>query len=125
MTIDLQHVDDALDARSEDYAKVVIIDRVQLAPAWRGLGGVGRLLTARLLRWVCNDPRLVAVLPFPIDLDRALRKDNSAFEPALSKYAAPGQRARIPPHHQPTVDHGPADGTHENAVIQLEKAFNL
>ncbi|MBE8516422.1 hypothetical protein ILP97_02635 [Amycolatopsis sp. H6(2020)] len=113
MTIDLQHVEDvhdALDARSEDYAKfiplfggcdqfgfvtlqddledqveslgthVVIVDRVQLAPAWRGLGGIGRLLTARLLRWVCNDPRLVAVLPFPINLDRALLKDNSIFE---------------------------------------------
>ncbi|WP_410583766.1 hypothetical protein [Amycolatopsis sp. lyj-108] len=72
LTIDLQHVDDvhdALDARSgrdqfgfvtlqnglEDQIQslgshVVIIDRVRLAPAWRGLGGVGRLLTARLLR---------------------------------------------------------------------------
>jgi hypothetical protein len=31
---------------------VVIIDRARIAPAWRGLGGVGRLLISRPLRWV-------------------------------------------------------------------------
>lgn len=145
----------ALDARSEDYARfiplfggrdqfgfvtlrddledgveslgsnVVIIDRVQLAPAWRGLGGVGRLLTARLLRWVCADPRLVAVLPFPIDLDRALLEDDSAFEPALEKvrrtWAALG--------FQPAIDQlwimDPAIGTHHNAVTQIEQSLGL
>jgi len=154
----LQHVQDihdALDARSEDYAKfiplfgsrdqfgfvrlrddlddqsesigthVVIIDRAQLAPAWRGLGGVGRLLTARLLRWVCTDPRLVTVLPFPIDLDRALLKDNSIFEPALERvrrtWAALGFR--------PTIGQlwimDPADGTHHNAITQIEKTLGI
>jgi hypothetical protein len=73
---------DALDARSADYAnfmpmfrhsdtfgvvdlvpeldeklvcgggEVVIIDRVRLAPAWRQLGGVGRLLAPRCIKWV-------------------------------------------------------------------------
>ncbi|OLZ57589.1 hypothetical protein BS330_14880 [Amycolatopsis keratiniphila subsp. nogabecina] len=90
--------------------------RVQLAPAWRGLGGVGRLLTARLLRWICTDPRLVAVLPFPIDLDRGLLKDDSIFEPALEKvrrtWAALG--------FQPATDQlwimDPADGAHESTI---------
>ena len=38
------------------------MDRVWLAPAWRG-PGAGRLLTARLLGWVCPDPtsRLAAI----------------------------------------------------------------
>ncbi|WP_410659890.1 hypothetical protein [Amycolatopsis sp. lyj-112] len=150
-----QNIHVALDARSEDYARfiplfggrdqfgfvtlrddledeveslgshVVILDRVQLAPAWRGLGGVGRLLTARLLRWVCADPRLVAVLPFPIDLDRALLEDDSAFEPALEKvrrtWAALG--------FQPAIEQlwimDPAIGTHHNAVTQIEQSLGL
>lgn len=106
---------DALDARSEDYAHfiplfgntesfgqldlndeledrlealgshVVIIDRARLAPAWRGLGGVGRLLTGRLLRWVSADPRVIAVHPFPIDLDMEQRQNSTVFKPALEQ----------------------------------------
>jgi hypothetical protein len=89
---------DALDARSADYehfvplfrngsvasgylnpkldeqleaaggTRVVIIDRVTLAPAWRGIGGVGRLLIAGLLEWVAGGARMVATHPFPTDL---------------------------------------------------------
>lgn len=103
----------ALDARSQDYAnflpmfgdqgdygevelageleeslnaggsQVVILDRVRLAPAWRGCGGVGRLLTIRLLRWVCDDPRAVALKPFPIDLDKEQKKDKATFDKAM------------------------------------------
>lgn len=109
------NVIDALDARSGDYEhfvplfgrhrsfgvleldgeleeklepggiQVVIVDRVRLASAWRGLGGVGRLLTGRLLRWVCAEPRVVAVHPFPIDLDEGARQDPAVFEPALAR----------------------------------------
>ncbi|OXM59317.1 hypothetical protein CF165_48410 [Amycolatopsis vastitatis] len=158
LTIDLQHVEDvhdALDARSEDYAKfiplfggrdqfgfvtlradledqieslgthVVIIDRVQLAPAWRGLGGVGRLLTARLLRWVCADPRLVAVLPFPIDLDRALLKDDSVFEPALEQVRRTWAALGFRPDTGRLWVMDPSDGTHQNAVTQIEKTLDL
>lgn len=66
-------------------SRVVIVDRVRLAPAWRGLGGVGRLLTARLLDWVCDDPRVVAVHPFPIELDEDAREDPARFDPALQR----------------------------------------
>lgn len=111
----VEDVFDALDARSQDYAQfiplfgdtesfgqldlneeledsvealgsqVVIIDRARLAPAWRGLGGVGRLLIGRLLRWVSADPRVVAVHPFPIDLDMAERQNDAVFKPALEQ----------------------------------------
>ncbi len=72
-----------LDEKLEGGGEVVIIDRVRLAPAWRQLGGVGRLLTARLLRWICTDPSVVAVNPFPIDIDVEQRLDATVFEPAL------------------------------------------
>ncbi|MET7991945.1 hypothetical protein ABZU76_13625 [Amycolatopsis sp. NPDC005232] len=42
---------------------VVLIGHVVLAPAWRGSGGVGRLLTSRLLQWLCAEPCLIAVAP--------------------------------------------------------------
>ncbi|MBE1467427.1 hypothetical protein [Kibdelosporangium phytohabitans] len=106
---------DALDARSQDYAdfipifgrthsfgilnlvsdleetlepggnRVVIVDRVRLAPAWRGLGGVGRLLTGRLLRWVCDDPQVVVVHPFPTELDQDALDDPAVFDPAMQR----------------------------------------
>ena len=38
------------------------------APAWRGLGGVGRLLIGRMLRWVAGRAALVATHPYPIDI---------------------------------------------------------
>ncbi|GAB3713392.1 hypothetical protein GCM10027598_20690 [Amycolatopsis oliviviridis] len=158
LTVDLQRVEgvhDALDARSEDYAKfiplfggrdqfgfvtlrddledeveslgshVVIIDRVRLAPAWRGLGGVGRLLTGRLLRWICADPRLVAVLPFPIDLDRDLLKDDAAFEPALEKIRHTWASLGFRPATEQLWIMDPAIGTHHNAVAQLEKTLGI
>lgn len=88
----VRNVHDALDARSADYAvfcpmpegpgkpelvgklqeklamsgsQVVLVDRARLATAWRGHGGVGRLLTARLLRWVCPGARAVAPHALP------------------------------------------------------------
>ena len=103
----------ALDARSQDYAnfipmfgergeygqlelaeeleaslngsggQVVLLDRVWLAPAWRGCGGIGRLLTIRLLHWVCDNPQAIALCPFPIDLDEEQKKDDAAFGKAL------------------------------------------
>lgn len=110
----IQSIYDALDARSQDYAgfipmfggrgrygqldlvdeleeslnpggsQVVILDRVQLAPAWRGCGGVGRLLTIRLLHWLCDDPRAVALKPFPIDLDEDQKQDKAVFQEAMT-----------------------------------------
>jgi hypothetical protein len=111
----VQNIYDALDARSGDYAKfipmfgergehgqleladeledslnvggtqVLILDRVGLAPAWRGCGGVGRLLTIRLLRWVCDDPRVIALTPFPVELDDEQRNDKQAFRKGMAR----------------------------------------
>lgn len=52
-------------------ARLVLLDRVELAPAWRGMGGVGRLVVARLLRWLATDTRLVALQPFPTQFSGA------------------------------------------------------
>lgn len=49
-------------------SNLVIIDRVQVAPAWRGAGGVGRLLIATALRWLTHDAAVVAVHPHPYTL---------------------------------------------------------
>jgi hypothetical protein len=46
--------------------RVVLLDR---APAWRGGGGVGRLLTARMLRWLMSDALLVITRPAPFEND--------------------------------------------------------
>jgi len=100
---------DALDARSMDSAafsplvnlgtgelltaiddeynpmgsNLVIIERVRLAPAWRGLGGVGRLLTASALRWIARETKVVAVHPYPIDLGNA-PSDDPRFPDAMA-----------------------------------------
>ena len=104
LTLDLWRIRsayDSLDARSSDYehfaplfdrsgdlglhpdleecltggARAVIIERARLAPAWRGCGGVGRLLLARLLRWTAADAAVVATHPYPIDIPMAQRDD--------------------------------------------------
>lgn len=107
---------EVLDARSADYARfmglfdpddpqelhpdlqevvdggvgsfrVVIVDRVRLASAWRGLGGVGRLLIGRLLPLVTENSLVVATQPFPIDISRneAGEVDSPDFEVELAK----------------------------------------
>ncbi len=97
VTVDLSRVNDladTLDARSSDAAHfmplvqagsgeligevsdeffalgstLVVVDRVQLAAAWRRAGGVGALLTACALRWLTADAQAVAVHPFPFEL---------------------------------------------------------
>lgn len=110
----VQDIYAALDARSQDYAgfipmfgeqgeygevelaeeleeslvdggnQVVILDRVRLAPAWRGCGGIGRLLTIRLLHWVCDGPRAIALKPFPIDLNKEQKKDKATLDKAMA-----------------------------------------
>ncbi len=97
-TIDLDRVDslfDALDSESADSAhflwvaddsqydhlavdfserlegvgsRLVIFDRARVAPAWRGLGGVGRLLTGYALRWVAAGATCVVAQPYPYEL---------------------------------------------------------
>lgn len=74
---------DEVDERWAGHAgRLVLLDRVELAPAWRGMGGVGRLVVARLLRWVAADTRLVALQPFPTQFSGA--GDLPGFEEARS-----------------------------------------
>jgi hypothetical protein len=56
---------------SRRHHGLVLLDRVELAPAWRGMGGVGRLVVARLLGWLAADARLAALQPFPTQFSGA------------------------------------------------------
>lgn len=47
--------------------------------------GFGRLLTARLLGWVCPDPMVVALMPSPIALDEEQQEDEDAFNQEMAK----------------------------------------
>ncbi|WP_063002618.1 N-acetyltransferase [Nocardia mikamii] len=50
--------------------RTILIDRAAIAPAWRGQGGIGRLLISRILRLITADVAVVATIPFPINLYR-------------------------------------------------------
>jgi hypothetical protein len=64
--------DDLVDRLVSDAGRLVIVDQAQVAPAWRGLGGVGRLLVGRCaLAWVTPGALCVAVNPYPIEEDDA------------------------------------------------------
>ncbi len=76
-----QELEDSLEPGG---SQVVILDRVRLAPGWRGCGGVGRLLIIRWLRWLYDDPRAVVLKPFPIDLDDDQKQDNAVFRKAMT-----------------------------------------
>lgn len=148
-------VSEALDARSEDYAKfvplfsetrsfgfvdlvggledetegasgeVLIIDRVRLAPAWRGLGGVGRLLTARVARWASSQPSLVAVHPFPIDLDFADRQDATVFDPAMERVRRVWESLAFKQFDDQIWVMNPILVSHSEAVQRLEVELGL
>jgi hypothetical protein len=60
------------DDRFEAASQAVIVDRAELAAGWRGLGGLGRVLLARGLRWVAGDAMLIALYPFPTEALGAL-----------------------------------------------------
>lgn len=105
--------------------KVVILDRVRLAPAWRGLGGLGRLLTARILQWVCDDPRLVAVQPFPIDLEENKRQDDGAFTPAMQQVRRTWASLGFEPFTEKLWVMDPRKSAYHKAVTQISKDLGL
>lgn len=151
----VQNIYDALDARSEDYAnfipmfgehghygelelveeledllepggsQVVILDRAWLAPAWRGCGGVGRLLTIRLLRWLCDDPRAVALKPFPIDLDEDQKQDEAVFRKAMTTVRRTWKSVGFQPFSDDIWVLDPRTGSYDRTVRRLSKRLGL
>lgn len=105
--------------------QVVILDRVRLAPAWRGFGGIGRLLIARILRWICDDPRLVAVQPFPIDLDSDQRQNDEIFTPALQQVRRTWSSLGFEPFTDNIWIMDPRKSSHHNAVAHLNEQLGL
>ncbi|WP_328582638.1 hypothetical protein [Streptomyces sp. NBC_00370] len=103
--------------------QVVIIDRARIAPAWRGLGGVGRLLIGRLLRWVAGHAALVATHPYPIDIPVGER-DGDARE-AREKAVVQGiwQSLGFAPFCKDVWVMQPYLSAHGDAVERLEAAL--
>jgi len=151
----VEDVVDALDARSSDYehfvpvfggpgrfghvelhpeleamlepggGRVVIVDRVRLAPAWRGLGGVGRLLVARLVSWVCDDPRTVVTNPFPIDLDEVAREDAVRFDSALEQVRRTWRSLAFQPWRDDIWVMDPRKRAHGEAVERIAEGLGV
>lgn len=148
----VKNVYDALDARSADYEvfcslfegprkpelveelqeelatfgpAVVLVDRVRLAPAWRGHGGVGRLLTARLLRWVCTEPRVVALMPSPIALDDKQQEDKAVFDQEMTKVRRTWESLGFKPFGKDILIMDPAMVYHDEAVKKLARELGL
>ena len=63
---------------------LLVIERANLAPAWRGLGGLGRMLIAHALRWEAREAKVIAVHPHPIDLPEGLERDGPRFLEGLA-----------------------------------------
>ncbi|MDK0520558.1 hypothetical protein [Streptomyces sp. ML-6] len=152
LTVDLWRVGSiyvSLDARDADYAhfmplfeeageiglhpdleeglvsgdQIVIIDRVRIAPAWRGLGGVGRLLIGRLLRWVAGQAALVATHPYPIDIPVSERDDTEREAREEAVIQRTWQSLGFEPFREDVWVMQPYLSTHDEAVGRLETAF--
>jgi hypothetical protein len=106
---------------------VVIAERVRLAPAWRGLGGVGRYLFGRMLPLMCCDPVVVAAQPFPLDVDRD--EEGNAKKAALRRGLAQIRRTWKSIGFEPYKDDiwimDPNLVKHEQALTRLERKLNL
>ncbi|MFC9406031.1 hypothetical protein ACFRAA_10075 [[Kitasatospora] papulosa] len=152
LTLDLWRIHriyDSLDSRSSDYehfarlfdssgdmglhaefeecliggTHVVLIDRARLAPAWRGLGGVGRLLIGRLLRWTTDSAALVATHPFPIDIPVDERDDKARLARETSVVQKTWQSLGFEPFHDDLWVMQPHLRPHGDAVQRLENTL--
>jgi hypothetical protein len=106
---------------------VVIAERVRVAPAWRGTGGIGRYLAARLLPYVCPQAAVVATEPFPLDVPRDMsgRADEVAVEPALRQVERTWKSIGFQPYKNGIWIMDPGAGEHERAVARLERSLAL
>ncbi|MGY1898315.1 hypothetical protein [Nocardia gipuzkoensis] len=140
---------DALDAISSDYEKlasavlehdrnslcdaieetlampasrVVLIDRASLEPAFRGQGGVGRLLISYILRHLLGDGDGIAVtLPHPFEVD----SDALEFEAELGKVRHIWQSIGFHPVNDDVWILDSASPTHSAAIERLEKKLGV
>ena len=102
---------------------LAIVERVRIAPAWRGLGGVGRYLAARLFPWMFPDAAVVATQPFPLDVPRDERgtADKEALGPALKQIRRTWESIGFETHKNDIWIMDPNAATHDNAVTELEE----
>ncbi|MEU6709730.1 hypothetical protein [Streptomyces wuyuanensis] len=103
--------------------QVVIIDRVRIAPTWRGLGGVGRLLIGRLLRWVAGHAAIVATHPYPIDIPVGERNDDARVAQEKAAVQGTWQSLGFEPFREDVWVMQPHLSAHDDAVGRLEMAF--
>ncbi|MEU6129551.1 hypothetical protein ABZ805_10300 [Saccharopolyspora sp. NPDC047091] len=115
-----------LDATLEIGAsRVLIVHRVRIAPAWRGLGGVGRLLIGRTLAWMCTGSELVAVNPFPIDLGPHVSRDGELFADSLRQVQRTWASIGFNPFKDDIWIMDPALGAHERAIAEISRELGL
>ncbi|MEU2233939.1 hypothetical protein [Streptomyces vietnamensis] len=103
--------------------QVVIIDRVRIAPAWRGLGGVGRLLIGRTLRWVAGRAAIVATHPYPIDIPVGERDDAAPEAREKAVVQRTWQSLGFTPFREDVWVMQSHTRDHDDAVERLESAF--
>lgn len=101
---------------------LVILDRALLAPAWRGLGGVGRLLTGRALRWLTADAKCVVAQPYPYELaERDDEPDPAVLSAGLASVRHVWSSLGFTPYTDDLYVLDPALASMENAVKLLER----
>ncbi|MFF0546712.1 MULTISPECIES: hypothetical protein [Nocardia] len=105
--------------------RVVLIDRVNLAPAWRGAGGVGRVLISRILGlFTSTDTGVVATIPYPIVLfDESARLDleqHPRFGEELERVRRVWASIGFRPYRNDIWVMDPAKVHHDNGVRAIE-----
>ncbi|MFE3195859.1 hypothetical protein ACFXHA_43150 [Nocardia sp. NPDC059240] len=116
----MDHIDGVFGSRA------VLIDRVHMAPAWRGHGGVGRLLISRILRLFAADAKVVATNPFPIVLfterdGHARLTAHPRFDEELAKVQRTWASLGFQLYKDPIWVMDPARSGHADAVAELER----
>lgn len=102
--------------------ELVVIDRVSVAPAWRGVGGVGRLLVGHALRWLDGEAQCVAVHPFPFEL-RSEDAGGPAFAEALAAVKHTWASIGFVPFHDSLYILNPELVAHSRAIERLERVL--
>ncbi|MEU1720355.1 hypothetical protein [Nonomuraea sp. NPDC005692] len=103
------------------YSHIVILERVRLAPAWRGKGGVGRYLTARALPMICPYAAAVALQPYPLDVKR----HEDSYPEAVQRVQRTWRSLGFEPYSNSIWVLDPNTGDYERTVARLEAELGL